>query len=602
MRRHSAKSAGLNALPKAPTGITGFDQITEGGLPRARPTLICGGPGCGKTLFGLEFVIRGALDFDEPGVIITFEENVEDLERNVASMGLDLGTLVARKKIAIDYVRVERAEIEETGEYNLEGLFVRIKYAVDQVGAKRVMLDTVETLFAGLTDQGVLRSELRRLFRWFKEQGLTTVITGEAGEKTLTRHGLEEYVSDCVIMLDQRVRDQITTRRLRIVKYRGTTHGANEYPFVIDSEGISVFPITALNLDFKVSTRRISSGIPALNEMLGGGYYEGSTILLTGSAGTGKTSLASSLAESVCLRGQRCLYFSFEEAPQQLFRNMKSIGINLQPHVDSGRLRVESARPTLLGLEQHIVRLRKLIEIFRPEAVILDPISSLLGMGEKNEIDIAVTRIIDFLKGKGVTAFVSSLTQQGSGLETSTIGLSSLIDTWLLLRDFETANERNRGLFIVKSRGMAHSNQVREFKLTDNGVVLQAPYLGAAGILMGSSRLAQEMQDAAEKRVRSVEADRRKDLIETKRLALESEIDSLRLAFKAEAGTIEVQMAEETQRESASTAERGAIAKSRWTQRRIGAEGPHRGVETVVPRSGGFSPRTRARRRRPASR
>ncbi|HEY9833381.1 MAG TPA: circadian clock protein KaiC, partial [Stenomitos sp.] len=276
-----------NQLFKCPTGIQGLDEITAGGLPLGRPTLVCGTAGCGKTLMGMEFLIRGALEYDEPGVFMAFEETAEELTQNVASLGWDLEQLTAEEKIAIDYVHVDPNEIEETGEYNLEALFIRLGYAIDSIQAKRVVLDTIEVLFAGLANASIVRAELRRLFRWLKTKGVTAIITGEKGENSLTRHGLEEYVSDCVIRLEQRIQDEVSTRRLQIVKYRGSAHSSNEYPFLIDQNGISVLPITSVGLDHDISMERISTGIERLDTMLGGkGYFRGSSILITGTAGT----------------------------------------------------------------------------------------------------------------------------------------------------------------------------------------------------------------------------------------------------------------------------------------------------------------------------
>src|SRR5678816_1941750 len=361
-------------LEKVPTGIHGFDEITGGGLPQGRPTLVCGGPGCGKTLFAMEFLVKGALEFGEPGVFVSFEETSDELAKNVRSLGFDLDDLIARKKIAIDFVRIERGEIEETGDYDLEGLFVRLGHAIDSIGATRVVLDTIETLFSALSNEGILRAELRRLFRWLKKKGVTAIITGERGEGSLTRQGLEEYVSDCVILLDHRVIEQISTRRMRVVKYRGSTHGTNEYPFLIDENGIHVLPLTSLRLDHGASTERISSGIPQLDSMLGGeGYYRGSSILVSGTAGTGKTSLSAHFANTTCARGERCLYLAFEESPAQLVRNMKSIGVDLGPWLKKGLLRLEASRPTLLGIEAHLAVIHKIVNEFQPQQAFLEP-------------------------------------------------------------------------------------------------------------------------------------------------------------------------------------------------------------------------------------
>jgi circadian clock protein KaiC len=462
------------ALPKAPTGIAGLDEITGGGLPRGRPTLVCGGPGCGKTLLAAEFLIRGATQYDEPGAFISFEETGEELTQNVRSLGFDLDRLVEEKKLALDYVRVEPAEIVEVGDYDLEGLFVRLGLAIDSVGAKRIVLDTIESLFGGFTNQALLRAELRRLFRYLKDKGVTAVITGERGEKALTRQGLEEYVSDCVIMLDHRVTEQVSTRRIRIVKYRGSTHGTNEYPFLIDERGISVLPVTGLGLNHAVSDERISSGIPRLDAMLGGkGYYRGSSILVSGTAGTGKTSIAAHFAYETARRGERVLYFAFEESPSQLLRNMGSIGIELQPLAKKGLIRIHASRPTLHGLEMHLVQIHKMIAEFEPSAVIVDPISNFVDSSTQHDARSMLLRLLDFLKSNRITAMFTHLTSGAAAREATDVGVSSLIDTWLLLRDIESAGERNRGLYVLKSRGMQHSNQIREFLITAEGVRLE---------------------------------------------------------------------------------------------------------------------------------
>lgn len=522
-------------LPKSPTGIQGFDEITGGGLPTGRPTLVCGGAGCGKTLFGMEFLVRGATQFNEPGVFMSFEETNEELTKNVASLGFDLEDLVKHKKIALDHVHVERSEIEETGEYDLEGLFVRLGYAIDTIGAKRIVLDTIESLFAGLPNQLILRAELRRLFRWLKEKGVTAIITGERGEETLTRQGLEEYVSDCVIMLDHRVTEQNSTRRLRVVKYRGSMHGTNEYPFLIDEDGFSVLPITSLGLKHIISNERISSGITALDKMLEGkGYYRGSTVLVSGTAGVGKTSIASHFAEAACKRGERVLYFCFEESPNQLMRNMLSIGIKLEPWVKKGLLQFQATRPTNYGLEMHLASTHKAVNNFKPHIVILDPINTFV-IGEQGiGVKTMLMRIVDYLKSNQITALFTSLTAKEGTLEYTDVGISSLIDSWLLLRDIELSGERNRGMYVLKSRGMAHSNQIREFILTDHGVELREVYIGASGVLTGSARMAQEANENAELLTRKHDIERKKRELERKRKAVEAQIATLHTDFESE--------------------------------------------------------------------
>jgi circadian clock protein KaiC len=523
-------------LPKCLTGIQGLDEITGGGLPRGRPTLICGGAGCGKTLLAAEFLVRGAVQFGEPGVFMAFEETEAELKANVASLRFDLAGLVRRKKIVIDYVHIERSEVQESGEYDLEGLFVRLNHAIDSIGAKRVVLDTLEALFASLPNEAILRAELRRLFRWLKDKGVTAVITAERGRDQLTRHGLEEYVSDCVILLDHRVYDQIATRNLRVVKYRGALHGTNEFPFLIGDEGISVLPITSLALNHKISSKRIATGIPRLDAMLGGrGFFRGSSILLTGTPGTGKTIVAANFAQAACLRGERTLFFSFEESPNQIIRNMHSIGLRMEPLVKRGLLRFHSARPSLYGLEMHLATMFKEIAAFQPAVVIVDPITSLMDSGTDFESKGMVTRLIDYLKAGQVTSLFTSLTQGGHALQQSEMAMSSLMDSWLLLQDFEGNGERNRVLYVLKARGMKHSNQIREFLISDRGIDVVDAYIGPSGVLTGSARAAQTAREKAEALASQQEAARRKRELERKRAALERQISGLRSEHEASA-------------------------------------------------------------------
>jgi len=479
-------------VPKSPTGIQGLDEITGGGLPRGRPTLVCGGPGCGKTILSMEFLINGARQFDEPGVFLSFEESIEDLTLNFASLGLDPRPLSARKKLALDYVRIEPNEIQETGSYDLDGLFIRLEHAIDSVRAKRVVLDTIETLFSGLSDTRVLRAELRRLFNWLRTKGVTAIVTGERGDGGMTRHGLEEYITDCVILLDHRVVDQNATRRLRVVKYRGSTHGANESPFFIDESGLSVLPITSLGLKHRVSPARLSSGVADLDEMLGSkGYFRGSSILVSGSAGTGKTSLAAYFADAACRRRESALYFAFEESAPQIVRNLRSIGVNLEPWLSKGLLQIHAARPTTSGLEGHLSAMHRLIEERKPRVVIVDPISNLISVGTSLEVKAMLARLIDFMKVKETTALFTSLTIDDSHPEGTDVGISSFMDTWLVLRNLEVNGERTRTLDVVKSRGMAHSNQVREFVLTSDGLKLLDVVRQDGRVLIGSQRAAQ---------------------------------------------------------------------------------------------------------------
>lgn len=475
-----------NGIQKARSGIQGLDEVTGGGLPASRPTLICGGAGCGKTLMATEFLVRGATEFGEPGVFMAFEETAKELTENVKSLGFDLNQLVAEKKLLIDHIQVDRSEIEETGDYDLEGLFVRLAYGIESVGAKRVVLDTLESLFSGLSNTAILRAELRRLFHWLKERGVTAIITAERGEGSLTRHGLEEYVSDCVILLDHRVTEQLSTRRLRVVKYRGSNHGTNEFPFLIESDGISVLPITSALLTHEASTERVSTGVAQLDEMMGGrGYFRGSSVLISGTAGTGKTSLAANFAAACCARNERCLYLAFEESPQQLVRNMRSIGLDLQPWVEKGLLVIRSARPSLHGLEMHLAMVHKTVREFKPQHIVIDPISNFSMAGTTLELRSMLTRLVDYLKTQGITGVFTSLVGGTESSEESDVGISSIIDTWLLVRDTEILGERIRALYLLKSRGMAHSNQIREFVMTDQGVELK---VWTPGKLAGSHK------------------------------------------------------------------------------------------------------------------
>jgi circadian clock protein KaiC len=522
-------------LPKCPTGIAGLDEITGGGLPRGRPTLVCGSAGCGKSLMSMEFLVRGATEFNEPGVLMTFEEPVADVAQNVISLGFDLDELVSKKKLVLDHVRVERSEIMETGEFDLDGVFIRLNHAIDSIGAKRVVLDTLESLFGGFSNDAILRAELRRLFEWLKEKKVTAIITGEKGEASLTRQGLEEYVSDCVIFLDHRIIDQVSTRRLRVVKYRGSVHGTNEYPFLIDEDGITVLPITSVGLDHEVSSERISSGVAELDQMLGGkGYYRGSSVLVSGTAGTGKSSLAAHFADASCRLGERCLYFAFEESPSQIIRNMRGIGLDLAMWTNKGLLKFHASRPSLQGLETHLSHIHKLVKDFKPSAVVIDPISNLLSVGNEMEVNSMLLRLVDLLKMQQVTAFFTNLSSAGTALEGTELGISSLMDTWLLLRDIELNGERNRGLYVLKSRGMAHSNQIREFLLTSDGIKLVDVYLGPEGVLTGSSRQAQEAKESAATLLEQQELQRKQRDLQRKREAMEAQIAAMRASFEAE--------------------------------------------------------------------
>jgi circadian clock protein KaiC len=463
----------MQTLPKCPTGIKGLDEVTSGGFPLARPTLICGGPGCGKTLLSIEFLVRGATQFNEPGLMMAFEETAADLAANVRSLGFDLERLIAEKKLLVDYVYLERSEISETGEYDLEGIFVRIAHAINSIGAKRVVLDTLEVLFSGFSDMQILRAEIRRLFRWLKEKGVTAVITAERGEGTLTRFGFEEYVSDCVIMIDHRVTEQVSTRRMRIVKYRGSAHGTNEFPFLIDSDGLWVVPITSAGMNHPAFTDRVSTGVTELDEMLGGkGYLRGTSVLISGTAGTGKTSLAAHFAAAACQRGEKCIYFSFEESPGQLIRNMRSIGLDLEKCVGQGLLKILSHRPSMYGLEMHLALINRAVSDIAPKIVVIDPISNFIAAGTGPETEGMLVRLVDFLKSRGITSLFTNLIRNGFTPEATDFGISSIIDTWVLLRDQEKEGARSGSLFVLKSRGMPHSKHIREFSLSDNGILL----------------------------------------------------------------------------------------------------------------------------------
>jgi circadian clock protein KaiC len=561
-------------VPKTLTGITGLDEITFGGLPKGRPTLVCGGAGCGKTLFGMEFLVRGAMQFGEPGVCISFEESAQDLAANVASLGFDLEKLQRAKKLTIDHIYIDKAEIAETGEYDLEGLFIRLNAAIDSIRAKRVLLDTLEALFAGLADSGVLRSELRRLFSWLKKKGVTTVVTGERGVGTLTRHGIEEYVSDCVILLDHRVQNDAVTRRLRVLKYRGSTHGCNEYPFLIDDHGMSVLPVTSLGLAHEAPTERISTGIAVLDEMFGGqGYFRGSSVLVTGTAGTGKTSLGAHFVDAACRRGESAILFAFEESPQQIIRNCRSIGIDLGRWVKKGLLHIESARPSAFGLEMHLVRMHHLLTEHQPKVVVIDPISGLLPGGSEHDVKALVLRIVDFLKQHGTTGFFTTLNPEDD-LQSTSLNISSLVDAWILLRNIEVNGERNRVLYVLKSRGMAHSNQVREFLLTSQGVRLRKVYAGPGGVLTGSARVAQEAAERRAEELHVRESKQRELGIKVALRSLEARMAALQVEKEAHQLELTSVIGESEARKQARRSDREAITRSRSIETQIRTKGP----------------------------
>ncbi len=553
----------LSGPDKAATGIRGFDEITGGGLPRGRPTLVTGAAGAGKTLFGIEFLVRGARDYGEPGVLLAFEETKSDLATNVASLGFDLDQLERDGLLAIDAFRIDPAEMVETGAFDLEGLFIRLASAVESVGAKRVVLDTVELLFSALPNEAIIRGELGRLFRWLKDHGLTVVITGERGKLgDLTRYGIEEYVSDCVVTLDHRVHDEISTRRLRVVKYRGSLHGTNEYPFLITEKGLVVVPITSVGLTYAASDERVSTGVPRLDEMLAGGVYRGTAVMISGTAGTGKTSLGAIMVDAACARGERALFFSFEESPDQLVRNMRSIGVDLQRWVDSGLLQLEAVRPTAFGFEEHLAMLHRLLDESHPQLVVLDAVASLTHAGARNETTSAISRDLDLLKGRGITTVMTTLTQ-GLSHESSEVDVSSLVDTWLLVRNDESNGERNRLMFVIKSRGSAHSNQVREFVLSDNGADLLDVYVGPNGVLTGSERVEQVSWERLAQATRADETERRRMELVQRSAAFEAQIAALHAQLTAETAEFERFIASEAEGRASGVAVRASQGRER---------------------------------------
>jgi circadian clock protein KaiC len=551
MNMKSRTATSYNSLKKTPTGITGFDEITGGGVPKGRPALICGAAGCGKTLFSVEFLVRGARQFDEPGVFLAFEETREELAKNVASLGFDLDQLIRQKKLVVDYVHIERSEIQENGEFDLEGLFIRLNHAIDSIGAKRVVLDTLEALFAGFPNEQILRAEIRRLFRWLKDKGVTAVVTAERGQGSFTRHGLEEYVADCVVSLDNRVIDQISTRRLRVVKYRGSLHGANEYPFLIGEHGISVLPITSLGLNHEAGKERISSGIPRLDTMLGGrGFYRGSSILVSGTAGTGKTTLAAKIVEATCARGERAVYFAFEESPSQILRNMLSVGIDLAPHVKKGLLEFHAVRPTYYGLEMHLTAIHETVKKFQPRVVVIDPLTNLIEIGNPREVKAMITRLIDFLKMHQITAVFNSLTGGGANFDQTDVGVSSLMDAWMVVRILESGGERNRALYLLKARGLGHSNQVRELIISNKGVNLVDVYVGEGEVLAGSERLVQEARNQQAALTQNEQAELRRLQFARRRKSIEAQIAALQADLQAEEAEAHIESTAQLQQEA----------------------------------------------------
>lgn len=523
-----------DGIAKSATGIDGFDELTLGGLPTGRPTLVCGAAGCGKTLFASTFLVNGAREHGEAGVFVTFEERPVDIVSNVASLGFGLDELIRDRKVSIEHVAIDPAELAEVGDYDLEALFLRLELAVDEIGAKRIVLDTIESLFSAFRNPAILRAEIRRLFDWLKQKGLTAVITGERGDGTLTRQGLEEYVSDCVILLDHRVHDQVSTRRLRIVKYRGTAHGTNEYPFLIGEDGFGVLPVSALGLGHMVHEERVSSGVADLDAMLsGGGFHRGSSVLLSGVAGSGKSSIGACFIDAACAAGGRALYFSFEESQAQTVRNMRSIGLDLGRWIDAGLLQCIAARPTFYSLEAHLAVMLREVQRFAPMLVVLDPISAFLESGEAREVQAMLLRMIDYLKSKGITGVFTHLAHE-QGESRTDAGLSSLMDAWILLLNREANGEFNRELYLLKARGIAHSNQVREFLMSDAGIRLIEPYLGEDGALTGSARRFAEARARRVEVERVAELDRVQQRIAQRRRRAQAQIEALQAELEAD--------------------------------------------------------------------
>jgi circadian clock protein KaiC len=520
-------------LPKSPTGIDGFDEITGGGLPTGRPSLVCGPPGTGKSIFAMQFLVNGVTRYGEPGVFLTFEESREELVANVRSFGFGVDRLEREGRLLVDALPLEPQTVE-TGEFDLEALIVRLAWAVDQVGAKRVAVDNVEALFTAFSRPALVRAEVRRLFRWLKDHELTAVITGERGEDMVTRHGMQEYLSDCVVVLDHRIVQDVATRRMRVLKYRGAMHGRNEYPFLIGADGLEVLPITSIGLRQPVSSDRISTGVVGLDEMLGGeGVFRGSGVLISGTSGTGKTTIASCFADAACRRGEVVLYFSFEESQAEIERNLASVGLDMAHWVERGLLHFHCERPTTRGLEDHLALMQQLTRELAPTLVVIDPVSSLARGASPFDVSSMLLRQIYYLKATGITAVMTVLNEE-TGLQQPIQSISSLVDTWLHVDIMESFEERNRGLYVRKARGMAHSNQIREFLLSDQGVSLVPVFVGVHGVLTGSARVAAESSERATALELTEESEDLASALERRREAVESHVAEMRADFAAE--------------------------------------------------------------------
>ena len=569
----SEASAGPG-LPKAPTGIQGLEEITGGGLPRGRSTLVTGGAGTGKTLLGVQFLVAGAREYGEPGVLVTFEESAEKVAANVASLGFDLGELQRDGLLVIHSFRTDPMEVQEIGEFDFGPLSLLLDDAIKRIGASRVVIDSIELLFVAFREQAIVRAELGRLFRWLEDRGVTSIVTGERGENdALTRHGIEEYVSDCVIALDHRSENDVSTRRLQVVKYRGSAHETNEFPFLISSRGFTVLPITSVVMEYTASGERISTGVPRLDTMLSGGLFRGSMVLVSGGAGTGKSTLGAHLIDATCARGERALLVLYEESGGEVIRNMGSVGLDLGRWVEAGLLRIWAARPSAFGLETHLTILARLLDEHDPAVAVLDGIASLARQSSHGEAASMVARQVHMLKQRGITAMATTLGHEG---EASVLGVSSLVDTWLAVRNAESDGERNRLLFVLKSRGTSHSNQVREFVLTDDGVELVDVYVGPGGVMTGSARLAQEDRERGDQLQRKQEVRRRRRRLQGTIAQKRAQLDTLRDELAAEEDELDLLASDEERLVSEAQAVRQAMAAQRWADPDRHDSGTHR--------------------------